>query len=56
MVVNKDTCIACQTCVGCCPVNAISMVDGKAKIDQSKCIKCGTCKDICPVGAITDDK
>ena len=54
MVVNKNVCIGCQTCIGCCPVGAISLVDGKAKIDPAKCIKCGTCKAVCPVSAISD--
>lgn len=52
MEVKKDKCVACQTCVSCCPVEAISIVDGKAKIDKEKCINCGTCKAVCPVGAI----
>lgn len=55
MKVKCKECIACGSCVGACPVNAIEFVDGVAKIDQEKCIQCGTCEVICPVSAITSN-
>lgn len=55
MVVNKNKCIGCCTCVDVCPVNAISIENGKAKIDEKKCIKCGTCMAVCPVNAINNN-
>ena len=54
MVVNKDVCVGCGTCVGICPVNAIQMVDGVAQIDKEICINCGSCLGACPVGAIEE--
>lgn len=52
-MVDQNKCIGCGTCVGMCPVEAISFnEDGKAVIDEKKCIKCGTCEAVCPVGAI----
>ena len=54
MVVNKDVCVGCGTCVDICPVGAISMVDGKAQIDKNVCISCGACMGACPVNAITE--
>ena len=54
MVVDKDVCVGCGTCVDVCPVNAISMVDGKAQINQEVCISCGACMGACPVSAITE--
>lgn len=51
-MVNKEVCVGCGACLGVCPVEAISMENGKAKIDQNKCIKCGACESMCPVGAI----
>ena len=51
-MVDKDKCIGCGACVSSCPVNAITMVDGKSQIDEDICIKCGTCQSICPVEAI----
>lgn len=45
-------CIA-HPCMEVCPKGAISQVDGRAVIDQSKCIKCGKCKAACPYDAIS---
>jgi electron transfer flavoprotein alpha subunit len=50
--VEKDECIGCETCVPVCPVNAISMVDGVAIIDQKTCTQCEACVPTCPVEAI----
>lgn len=44
-------CVA-HSCIKNCPKGAISIVDGKSFIDQSKCIKCGRCKAACPYDAI----
>ncbi len=68
MQVIPSACAACapnkyevsNMCKGCvahpcmlvCPKGAISIVDGKSHIDQSKCIKCGKCKAVCPYDAI----
>ncbi len=51
-VVDKDTCIGCETCVGTCPVEAIEMQQEKAFVDEATCIDCGACVDACPVDAI----
>jgi len=39
-------------CMVSCPKGAISMVDGKAHIDESLCIGCGKCQQACPYHAI----
>ena len=46
-----DDCIACGTCAGECPVEAISEGDGKYIINADACIECGNCANVCPVGA-----
>lgn len=69
MQVIPSACEACEArgyevsnmCKGClahpcmevCPKGAISFVNGKSYIDQSKCIKCGKCKSACPYDAIS---
>jgi len=50
--VIADLCNGCQTCVPVCPVKAISMVDGKARIDPFQCSGCGACIPVCPQEAI----
>lgn len=50
----SDQCRNCvaHSCIKSCPKGAISIVNGKSHIDQSKCIKCGKCKAACPYDAI----
>lgn len=52
-VVDSDKCTGCESCVGECPSDAISMVDGKAVVSEDACIDCGACIDACPVEAIS---
>ena len=52
--VISDDCIACGTCIGECPVEAISEGDGKYVIDADACLDCGTCEAECPNEAIVE--
>lgn len=54
--VNTNDCVGCNDCVKVCPVNAISIEDGKAYIDQEKCIKCGLCYKACTYEVIRKSK
>jgi len=51
--VDVEKCTGCETCVGECPNEAISMAAEKAAIDEEACINCGVCVDACPEEAIT---
>ncbi len=49
--VNPEKCRSCKRCMGLgCP--AISMKNGKAKIDRSLCVGCEVCAGLCPFSAI----
>ena len=48
---NCRKCLA-HPCSNVCPVNAITITEKGALIDQEKCIKCGRCKEACPYSAI----
>lgn len=48
---NHDDCIQCGVCVKACREGALSMVDGKIEIDESKCNHCGRCVKSCPTEA-----
>ena len=49
--IDENTCIACGSCQGECPVGAIK--EGSTySIDENACIDCGACESACPVGAI----
>lgn len=52
-VVDGNTCVGCEACVGTCPVEAIAMDGGKAKVNADTCIECGSCVSACPVSAIS---
>jgi NAD-dependent dihydropyrimidine dehydrogenase PreA subunit len=43
-----DSCVACGTCIGECPVEAGDIY----VIDPNTCIDCGTCAGVCPSEAI----
>jgi coenzyme F420-reducing hydrogenase delta subunit/ferredoxin len=50
--VIEDLCNGCGDCVPICPVNAITLREGKAKIDPFQCVGCGACIPVCPKEAI----
>ena len=53
----SDKCIACQICIGGCPVGAIELSDeGVAHIDPELCVGCGKCFEVCPVEAVAFEK
>ncbi len=53
--VDNDKCRSCKACmkIGC---PAISMKDGKAKIDDTLCVGCDVCKQLCAFDAIGGEK
>lgn len=48
-----DACIACGSCAGQCPVEAIS--EGDIYVIGDSCIECGACAAQCPVEAIVEE-
>ena len=50
--VDQEKCVGCETCVGACPVGAISVTEGKASVKEGDCVSCGACKEACPSEAI----
>lgn len=48
---RQEACIGCGVCVKACRQGALSMVDGKIVLDESKCNKCARCVKSCPTDA-----
>lgn len=51
--VNEEECTGCETCIDACPIEAIEMKDGIAKI-KDNCNSCNACIESCPVEAIKE--
>ena len=51
IIADSDKCVGCKACmkIGC---PAISIVDGKAKIDNTLCTGCGVCTQLCKLDAL----
>jgi coenzyme F420 hydrogenase subunit beta len=50
---NRDLCTRCGTCVGACPVEALSVgPDFFPEVDENICTRCGLCKETCPGGHV----
>ncbi len=48
-----DSCRGCGACTkGVCFVSAVTLMDGKASIEQGRCRGCGRCVEVCPHDAI----
>ena len=48
---DTDKCVGCKSCmrIGC---PAISVREGKARIDDTLCVGCGVCQQLCPTDAL----
>ena len=52
MQVDKKLCVGCGLCSKKCPMQAVSITQGKAQINRHHCIVCGQCRQACPRKAI----
>ena len=50
--INEEACNLCGECVGKCPVEAISLKDGRIVIDEKECLGCGFCAARCTQSAL----
>ena len=55
IVINKDACTMCLSCVNACPASALQdNVDApQLKLVEKNCVQCGLCAKTCPENAIT---
>lgn len=50
--VDPEKCTGCEDCIETCPVECISLVEGKAFVTADDCTDCEACVDTCPETAI----
>jgi pyruvate formate lyase activating enzyme len=48
---DKEKCTGCGQCVQICPVEAITISQGRSWTDRGACDSCGKCIEVCPNGA-----
>ncbi|MCP4694994.1 MAG: 4Fe-4S dicluster domain-containing protein [Desulfobacterales bacterium] len=49
---EEEGCIGCGACEEICPVDAVRIVDDRARVDTDWCIGCGVCGAVCPTDVI----
>jgi NAD-dependent dihydropyrimidine dehydrogenase PreA subunit len=50
--IDGEKCTGCGACEDVCPVEAVRVSDGMARIDQGRCNECEACVEACPNEAI----
>lgn len=50
--VVAQSCVGCRKCERICPVQAITITEGRATIDLTRCIRCYCCHEMCTEHAI----
>ncbi|MCR4594819.1 MAG: 4Fe-4S binding protein [Clostridiales bacterium] len=51
VLLDRDKCTGCTTCLKHCPTEAIRIKEGHAVINDTRCIDCGECIRMCPHNA-----
>ena len=53
---NKESCLACGTCLTKCPVGALSLYENtNLQVNRNACMLCGECIPLCPGAAFNID-
>ena len=55
-VVHPEKCTGCSHCLEVCPVEAISMDNGRPLFNLDTCIRCFCCHELCPQRAVDIDR
>ena len=53
MIIDEDSCTACEVCIKRCQMEALKMTNGKLICDTLRCLGCGLCSCVCPTESLT---
>lgn len=53
LLIDKEACIGCGSCIGTCPAGALYMGDDSKIAVKESCTSCGACVEGCPVKALS---
>ncbi len=48
---DASSCDACKLCERACPMQCLTIDDGKLEIDRERCLQCYDCIEVCPASA-----
>jgi ferredoxin len=52
--INTDLCVGCDGCMDECPLELLSLLDGKVfQAEPDDCVECGRCLGVCESGALS---
>ncbi len=52
LAIRWEECVGCRSCETWCPKNAITVAQGKPKVDSRRCITCRVCVEVCPISEL----
>ncbi len=50
--IDQTRCTGCGACLEVCPTGALTLVEGKARLNPAQCQGCEACVQVCPTGAL----
>jgi len=53
-VVKAEECVGCGVCIARCKEGALSLMQGKVRVEATRCIHCGNCFEPCPAISFGD--
>ena len=53
IIVDKDLCTGCESCVEVCPRDSLALNDGCITMVNERCHSCGHCISVCPENALS---
>jgi len=56
ILIDREKCDLCGTCVSVCPEDCIELAETYLQINDEVCTKCELCVRICPVRALANRK